>query len=291
MEKESIAYFYLRKNEVAKKRFYSPVQWNAFCVERWDRFVIKAIGIPEYYTESFATQLKRIWSKKWLHTTLSPQYLPWEKENLVNMLAEEFQKSGAGFYFFGEETALFLGQELPEVPLVFMEAMLVKYGVRENLILIGKQNPLFESIFGKYMHKVNFLKIICGEPEEYTGAVEWLYRNYGIVAEIRVESTGFGGERRLRETTGRKQEKGQPEMLVVDMDSGGKNGRPKIELAELPAGSIYMDMRSERAKAKWITQKRKDIHYLSPESLINKWCHLDTIAQNRYNTRVKLEVL
>ena len=199
---------------------------------------------------------------------------------LMQVLEEEFQKSGAEYFFYGEEMAVFFNMERLEVPLFFMEEMLLQYGVREKLILIGSPNLLFESVFRNFMQKVNYLNIICEQPEEYEEETEWLFENYGIVARFETEKERV-----------RKAEKRQVETLVVDMENSGKNGRPRIELAGLPEGAVYMDMCSEGEKARWITKKRKDIHYLSPESLLNKWCHLDTNAQNGYNTRVKLEVL
>lgn len=285
MEKESIAYFYLQRNKVAKKNFYSAVQLNTFCVERQDRLVIKAVGIPEYYMEGYATQLRQFLSKKKGKKTgegEKQKRISWERERLIQILIEEFQKSGAEYFFYGEEMALFLGQKSPEVPLFFMEEMLLQYGIREKLILIGSPNLLFESVFQNFMQKVNYLKIVCDEPDDYEEEEEWLYENYGIVMGFGTGREVMGRESHLWETT---------ETLVIDMEPGEKNGRPRIELATLPEGTVYMDMCSEEAKARWITKKRKDIHYLSPQSLLNKWCHLDTTAQNGYNTRVKLEVL
>ena len=279
MERESIAYFYLQKNRVAKTNFYSKIQLNEFCVERRDRLVIKAIGIPEYYAENFLTKLTHWWRGK-KQTGEKRKRVVWEKEMLMQVLEEEFQKSGAEYFFYGEEMAVFFNMERLEVPLFFMEEMLLQYGVREKLILIGSPNLLFESVFRNFMQKVNYLNIICEQPEEYEEETEWLFENYGIVARFETEKERV-----------RKAEKRQVETLVVDMENSGKNGRPRIELAGLPEGAVYMDMCSEGEKARWITKKRKDIHYLSPESLLNKWCHLDTNAQNGYNTRVKLEVL
>lgn len=351
MEKESIAYFYLQKNTVAKDNLFSGIMLNEFCVERRDRLIIKVVGIPEYYMEGYSLQLKHFLSEKILHgknenikvnfsekkkvkkekvrdtkgkeikKTVKREKkkeagekgnkILWEREKLIQVLGEEFQKSGAEYFFCGEETALFLGQKPPEVPLFFMEEMLVQYGVRERLILIGNYNLFFESVFQNFMQKVNFLRIICDESDAYEEAGEWLYENYGIVmgigAEREVEERRFRREKigtekqreeqRVEESETRKErmrttiKRGQPETLVIDMEPCGKNGRPRIDLTGLPEGTIYMDMCSEGAKARWITKKRKDIHYLSPESLLNKWCHLDTTAQNGYNTRVKLEVL
>lgn len=349
MEKESIAYFYLQKNTVAKDNLFSEIKLNEFCVERWDRLIIKVVGIPEFYMEGYFLQLKHFLSEKILHgknenikvnfsekkkikkekerDTKGKEIkktgkwekkkeagdkgnkILWEREKLIQVLSEEFQKSSVEYFFYGEETALFLGQKSPEVPLFFMEEMLLQYGVRESLILIGNHNLLFESVFQNFMQKVNFLKIICDDPAEYEEAGEWLYENYGIVmgigAEREVEEKRFrSGEiesqpekQQVGESSIQKErmlmtsKRGQPETLVIDMEPCGKNGRPRIGLTGLPEGTIYMDMCSEGAKARWITKKRKDIHYLSPESLLNKWCHLDTTVQNGYNTRVKLEVL
>lgn len=335
MERESVAYFYLQKNRVAKRNFYSKTELNEFCVERQDRLVIKAIGIPEYYAESFVTELAGLWNSKILHCIpkrrkkkeikrMSGEALKknrqkkrnrvsWEKEKLVQLLCEEFARSGAEYFFYGEETAAFLEKEMPQVPLFFMEEMLLQYGIRENMILIGNQNPFFESIFANFMQRVNFLKIVCDREEEYEEAMEWLYENYGIVTVVEAKRNVVGRESILqeksvqREMTFREREVGREkqvegeriqsvgkrrfETLVIDMEPGGRNGKPQIDLPGLPEGTVYMDMCSEREKARWITKKRKDIHYLSPESLLNKWCHLDTTAQNGYNTRVKLEVL
>lgn len=301
MERESIAYFYLQKNKVAKNNFYSKIQLNEFCVERQDRLVIKAIGIPEYYSESFLTELMHLCKRKMLNKE-KRRRVAWARESLIQILTEAFQTSGAEYFFYGEETAGFLRMKLPEVPLFFMEEMLLQYGIRENLILIGSPNLLFESVFQNFMQRVNFLKIVCGAPEEYEEATEWLFENYGIVAGVeRNESLSGRGmllseheirsaERIEKEKDGSR-ERRLMETLVIDMEKGGKNGKPIIELSGLPEGTVYMDMCSEGEKARWITKKRKDIHYLSPESLLNKWCHLDTTAQNGYNTRVKLEVL
>ncbi len=264
MEKESIAYFYLQKNTVAKEKCFAKAKFHSFCVERGDRLVIQAVGVPEYYVENAAAKIKRLWEKTLWHKRIDPlKYLPWKKEELTKMLVEEFRKSGAEHFFYGEETALFLGQELPEIPLFLLEEMLLQYGVRENLILIGNPNPLFESIFGNFMQKVNYLKIVCERPEAYEETAEWLYENYGII---------------VRFETKMEEQKKKLETLVIDMGPGQKNGRPPLNITSLPEGSIYMDMGSDGAKAKWITKKRKDIHYLSPESLLNKWCHLDTTA-------------
>ena len=291
MEKESIAYFYLEKNAVAKQNFYSPIQLNEFCIERRDRLAIKAVGIPEYYMESYVTQLKRLWFEKILKRRIKKEtikQITWDEEKLGEILVKEFEKSGAEHFFYGEETAVFLEQKQPQIPLFFMEEMLLQYGVRENLILIGSPNLLFDSVFQNFMQRVNFLKIICDVPEDYEEEAEWLYENYGIVAEFGGGEDGAIRERKFgEEITGRR----QMETLVIDMEPGGKNGRPQIGMARLAEGTVYMDMCSEGAKARWITKKRSDIHYLSPQSLLNKWCHLDTTAQNGYNTRVKLEVL
>lgn len=304
MEKESIAYFYLQKNRVAKRNFYSKIELNEFCVERQDRLVIKAIGIPEYYAESWMTELIHLWRRKVEYRgragsrkterkgkeetrktktrkTKTGKRLSWDKERLKQVLEEKFRESGAEYFYCGEETAVFLRMERPDVPLFFMEEMLLQYGIRENLILIGSPNILFESVFQNFMQRVNYLKVLCDRPEEYEEVTEWLYENFGIVAVVET----FEGER--IQNSGKR----LPETLVIDMEPGGRNGKPQIELSELPMGTVYMDMCSDGEKARWVTKKRKDIHYLSPESLLNKWCHLDTTAQNGYNTRVKLEVL
>lgn len=256
MEKESIAYFYLQKGVVAKKYFYSKVQPQMFTVER-ERVRVTAIGIPEFYG--------RTWGRK--------KYVSWKDEKIKQYMLEQFQGSGAEHFFYGRDTALFLQQDEMQVPLFFMEEMLVRYGVRESVVLIGDPTPIFDSLFQNFMSKVNYLRIICENPADYKRETEWLYETYGIIAIF-----GKGGQSRTQ-------------MLVLDMEPSGKNGRPVIDLTEIPVGSVYMDMKSDAEKRKWITKKRKDIRYLSPESVLNKWCHLDTTAQNGYNTRVKLEVL
>ncbi len=341
MEKESIAYFYLQKNRVAKRNFYSKIELNEFCVERQDRLVIKAIGIPEYYAESLMTELIHLWRRKAEYRgrmrsrkkerkgkeekskTKTGKKLSWDKERLKQVLEEKFRESGAEYFYCGEETAMFLRMERPDVPLFFMEEMLLQYGIRENLILIGSPNILFESVFQNFMQRVNYLKVLCDRPEEYEEVTEWLYENFGIVAVVENQRNSMGRENVSREKRTQREERFREEIekeewervrkirreelfegerkgnegkrrletLVIDMEPGGKNGKPRIELSELSEETVYMDMRSEGEKARWITKKRKDIHYLSPESLLNKWCHLDTTAQNGYNTRVKLEVL
>ena len=176
MERESIAYFYLEKNKVAKNSFYSKIQLNEFCVERKDRLVIKVIGIPEYYAENFIMELMHLWKGK-IPNWKKRRRVTWKKERLIRVLAEVFQKSGAEYFLYGEETALLLGQEMPDIPLFFMEEMLLQYGIRENIILIGNPNPFFESIFSNFMQRVNYLRIVCEEPEAYEEEVEWLYEN------------------------------------------------------------------------------------------------------------------
>lgn len=321
MEKESIAYFYLQYGETAKKHFRSKPEAEKKTVER-ERFVIHVRGIPENYAESLFRRKK----------------LPWKQENLKRFLLDCFQECEAEYFFCGEESARFFGQEKVSPPFFIMGEMLLQYGIRENLFLIGSPNPLFESVFQNCMERVNFLQIVCEDAGEYESDAEWLYEIYGLVATFRrVSRKGARAERaagsrrgegryraedsrrdesRYRTEDSRRDESRQwmeesrrneerqraenvlpesagraAEALVIDMEPAGKNGRPAIDLALLPRGTVYMDMRSETKKKHWITKKRKDIHYLSPETALNKWCHLDTTAQNGYNTRVKLEVL
>lgn len=287
MEKESIAYFYLQYGETAKKHFRSKPEAEKKTVER-ERFIIHVRGIPENYAESIFRRKK----------------LPWKAENLKKFLLDCFRECEAEYFFCGEESARFFGQEKVSPPFFIMGEMLLQYGIRENLFLVGSPNPLFESIFQNCMERVNFLQIVCTDVEEYEKDAEWLYEIYGLVATFRKVSrklprTAEKRENSLRSAERRngakagweEEETCRTEALVIDMEQAGKNGRPAIDLTLLPKGAVYMDMRSETKKKHWITKKRKDIHYLSPETALNKWCHLDTTAQNGYNTRVKLEVL
>lgn len=238
MEKESIAYFYIQKDTAAKKHLFSKPVLPYKQVER-DRLRVTAIGIPEYYR---------------------PKYR-WKTERMTEELVKYFSQSRAEHYWYAEETAAFMEKNMPEAPLFLMKEMLLCYGVRENLLLIGDPNPLFDHLFLTSMEKVNFLQIVCKNPETYEARTEWLSQNYGTVAvfwQEEVQNTGRGT------------------FLVVDMETGETNGRPRIQIKNLPAQSIYMDMCSESKKQLWIEKKRKDIRYLSPRSVLNKWCHLDT---------------
>ena len=237
MEKESIAYFYLQYGQTAKKHIFSKPKMPESHIERED-MSIDAIGIPEFY------RTKKAWKEKVL-----------EKELLA-----ELEKSGAQWCFYGEETARFLGVKQPEVPFFFMEKMLFRYGVRERVILIGEPNPLFDLVFQNFMPKVNFLQIACNEPEGYEERVKWLYETYGIVTAFQRGRVAFPGN-------------GQAETLLIDME-GGK--RPDIDVGGLSGKTVYMDMESGEEKRKWVIKRNKNIRYLSPESLLNKWCHLDT---------------
>jgi len=247
MEKESIAYFYLQYGQTAKKRIFSRPQMSKNHIEK-ENMSIDAIGIPEFYHN------KKAWKEKEL-----------EKELLASL-----DKSGAQWCWYGKGTARFLGVKQPEIPFFFMEEMLFRYGVRERLILIGEPNPLFDLVFQNYMSKVNFLQIVCKEPEIYEERAEWLYGTYGIVAAFqrgRIVHTGNG----------------QAETLVIDMEDGK---RPDIDVGGISGQSVYMDMGSEEEKKIWIAKRNKNMRYLSPECLLNKWCRLDTNVQNGYNTRV-----
>jgi len=283
MEKESIAYFYLQYGKTAKKRFKSGPEAEKKTVER-ERFVIHMRGIPEFYRESL---LKR-------------KTLPWKEENLKRFLSDCFRECEAEYFFCGEESARFLGQEKVSPPFFIMEEMLLQYGIREKLFLVGSPNPLFESVFQNCMEQVNFLQIVCEDMEEYGRIAEGLYKSYGLVTTFRKVSRKAvrrerGAEKQenvLRvpeRRNGAEEGTYRQDTLVIDMEPAGKNGRPAIDLSLLPGGTVYMDMRSETKKRHWITKKRKDIRYLSPETALNKWCHLDTTAQNGYNTRVKMD--
>lgn len=247
MEKESIAYFYLQYGQTAKKHIFSKPQMPKNHIEK-ENMSIDAIGIPEIY-----------WKKK-----------AWKEKELEKALLAELEKSGAQWCWYGEGTARFLGVKQPEIPFFFMEDMLFRYGVREKLILIGEPNPLFDLVFQNFMSKVNFLQISCNEPEDYEKRAEWLYETYGIVAAFQKGKVVHTGN-------------GQAETLVIDMENGKS---PDIDVGGILGKSIYMDMGSEEEKKNRIAKRNKNIRYLSPESLLNKWCRLDTNAQNGYNTRV-----
>lgn len=247
MEKESIAYFYLQYGQTAKKHIFSRPQMSKNHIER-EGMSIDAIGVPEFY------RTKKAWKEKVL-----------ERELLA-----ELEKSGAQWCWYGEETARFLGVKQPEIPFFFMEEMLFRYGVRERVILIGEPNPLFDLVFRNFMPKVNFLQISCNEPEMYEKRVEWLYENFGIVTALQRGRAVITGN-------------GQAETLVIDMENGK---RPDIDVGGLLGKGIYMDMGSCEEKKIQIERRNKNMRYLSPENLLNKWCHLDTNVQNGYNTRV-----
>ena len=247
MEKESIAYFYLQYGQTAKKHIFSRPQMSKNHIER-EGMSIDAIGVPEFY------RTKKAWKEKIL-----------EKELLA-----ELEKSGAQWCWYGEVTARFLGVKQPEIPFFFMEEMLFRYGVRERVILIGEPNPLFDLVFQNFMPKVNYLQISCNEPEMYEERIEWLYETFGIVTAIQRGRAVLTGN-------------GQAETLVIDMERGK---RPDIDVGELLGKGIYMDMGSCEEKKIRIIKRNRNIRYLSPESLLNKWCHLDTNVQNGYNTRV-----
>lgn len=314
MEKESIAYFYLQYGQTAKQHFYSRPQMCVTHVER-EHMSIDAVGIPEFYCKK--PEIKQFWEncKKKIFYDKSRKVLEreagmdsadgqktagrngwreekreifgesennlkkeaaaeiheaWEEEILEKELLAQLEKSGAQWCWYGESTARFLGVKRPEIPFFFMEEMLARYGVRERLILIGEVNPFFDLIFRNYMPKVNYLQISSAEPEKYEERGEWLYDTYGIV-------TAF--QRRKVILTGT----GQAETLVIDMTA--EEGTD-IDIMELPRGTLYMDMGSNEKKKGRIEKRNKNVRYLSPESLLNKWCRLDTYMQNGYNTRV-----
>ncbi len=254
MEKENIAYFYLLQGETAKISLLKKAVLPKYYVEK-DRLRICAIGIPEFYA-------KRMGQPK-----------TWKKEKLWKMLNGALEECRAEQIFLQEASTDFLKQEKIMPPAVLMETMLSRVGMKENLILVGSPNSFFDTIFEQFMKKVNYLQIVCKQEEEYEQEREWLYETYGIVTVFQ----GNGGGTPKQDT------------LVIDMEQGGKNGRPVVELKSLSKGTVYVDMCSERQKRLWITKKRSDIHYLSPESLLNKWCRLDTTVQNGYNTRVKMD--
>jgi len=247
MEKESIAYFYLQYGQTAKKHFFSGPQMSISHIEKED-MRIDAVGIPEYYRKK----------------------VMWKEKKLEKILLAELERSGAQWCWYGEGTARFLGVRQPELPFFFMENMLFRYGVRERLILIGEPNPLFDLVFQNFMPKVNFLQISCNAPEDYEERAEWLYETYGIVTAFQRGKVVHTGN-------------GQAETLVIDMENGK---RPDINVGEILGKSVYMDMGAEEEKKYWIEKKNTNMRYLSPESLLNKWCRLDTNAQNGYNTRV-----
>ena len=60
----------------------------------------------------------------------------------------------------------------------------------------------------------------------------------------------------------------------------------RINLPVLSLLWSFGDMGSKEKKRRQILKRNKNIRYLSPEGLLNKWCHLDTNVQNGYNTRV-----
>lgn len=258
-----------------------------------ERVLVQLVAVPEFYSVNYRNRKQM-----------------WKKEKLEQLFVEKIRESNTEHFFCSEAVAHFFGQPKVSAPLFLMEEMLLRYGVRERLILVGNPNPLFDSIFENYMEKVNFLQLVCKNVKDYERETEWLYETYGIVAvlqeaernkcrentlrkEEKVNGENLGQHREGREPflVGMKSSGKQPETLIVDMEPCGKNGRPAIELRGLPEGTVYMDMCSEEEKRYRISKKHKNIHYLSPESLLNKWCHLDTTAQNGYNTRVKLEVL
>lgn len=274
----------------SKPKLYSAVTEK-------ERVQVRVVGIPEYYAENYR-------KRKCM----------WKKEKLEQLLVENLRECDTEHFFCSEEASSFLGQSKVSVPLFLMEEMLLRYGIKERLILVGNPNPLFDNIFTNYMEKVNFLQLLCENRKDYEQEAEWLYQTYGIVTVIREinweadrkegRKNAIGQAEKSRETFGQKYAEGQgqfrsgikgtmkqPETLVVDMEPCLENSRPVIDLRGLPEGTVYMDMCSEREKCYRITKKYKNLHYLSPESLLNKWCHLDTTAQNGYNTRVKLEVL
>lgn len=234
-----------------------------------ERVLVQLVAVPEFYTVNYRNRKQM-----------------WKKEKLEQLFVEKIRECNTEHFFCSEAVAHFFGQPKVSAPLFLMEEMLSRYGVRERLILVGNPNPLFDSIFENYMEKVNFLQLVCENVKDYERETEWLYETYGIVAVLQETERNKCRENTLMKSAGK-----QPETLIVDMEPCGKNGRPAIELKGLPEGTVYMDMCSEEKKRYRISQKHKNIHYLSPESLLNKWCHLDTTAQNGYNTRVKLEVL
>lgn len=267
MEKETLTYCYLQRGETAKKHWWRKPKLYSAVTEK-ERVQVRVVGIPEYYAENYR-------KRKCM----------WKKEKLEQLLVENLRECDTEHFFCSEEASSFLGQPKVSVPLFLMEEMLLRYGMKERLILAGNPNPLFNIIFANYMEKVNFLQLVCENGADYEQEAEWLYQTYGIVT---VQKYAKGQGQFLNGIRGNRK---QPETLVVDMEPCVKNGRPVIDLRGLPEGTVYMDMCSEREKCYRITKKYKNIHYLSPESLLNKWCHLDTTAQNGYNTRVKSEVL
>lgn len=315
MEKESIAYFYLQYGQTAKQRFYSEPRMCVTHVER-EHMSIDAVGIPEFYCKK--SGVKRFWEKykksisdksagaggeekrssedrkesekaanhqdrkglkektggeteKILKKESAAEINEvWEEKILEKELRRYLERSGAEWCWYGEDTAKFLGVKQPEIPFFFMEEMLDRYGVRERLILIGESNPLFDLIFQNDMPKVNFLQISAHEPEKFEDRAEWLYETYGIAAIFQRQRVILSGS-------------GQAETLVIDM---AEDDGADINISDLPAGTVYMDMGSKEKKRRQILKRNKNIRYLSPESLLNKWCHLDTNVQNGYNTRV-----
>lgn len=247
MEKESIAYFYLQHGQTAKKHFFEKPQMPKVHIDK-ENMSIDAIGIPEYYRAKKA----------------------WKEKELERQLLEELEKSGAQWCWYGKGTARFLGVKQPDIPSFFMEEMLHRYGVRERLILIGEPNPLFDFVLQNLMSRVNYLQISCEEAEAYEKRAKWLFETYGLVTVFQRNRVILSGD-------------GQAETLVIDMEGGEY---ASIDVRELPGRSVYMDMDSGEEKGNRIVMRNKNIRYLSPESLLNKWCHLDTNAQNGYNTRV-----
>lgn len=246
-----MVYFYLMYEKTAKKHFFSKADIEHKRIEK-DRLIFEIVGVPELYCKFFSKKKE------------------WKKEVLIKELLKILQKSPAEQYWYNKDMALFLGEKEPNPPHILMEEMLFHYGVRENVVLIGKPNPLFESLFLHFMKKVNYLQVFCDNPEEYEEEAEFLYENYGTVIV-------FG--KKLFRVSDKKP------YLIIDMEEENKDFL-ESSVGHFAAGSIYMDMKSIPEKKCIIEQKRKDIHYLSPQTVVNKWCRLDTTAQNGYNTRV-----
>ncbi len=237
MERKSIVYFYVVKQKAAKEHFYTKPVFEIQKMNKRDIHIV-AIGIPQWY-----------WKEK-----------TWSTGKLKKALNRYVQGEENTCYFYNKKTAATLHLVETEAPFFLMEEILVRAGAKEQLLYAGEKGAVFELLLQNFMARVNYFYVVTDTPEQFEEEATWLYEMYGLV-------TVFSDKPSAKEIPA----------LVVDMRPSGKNGRPAVELAGLAPDTLYLDMCSDPVKRNWITKKRKDIRYLSPESLLNKWCKLDTI--------------